>query len=30
VELREVAVHHPGLDALIGWATGSPERFGEA
>lgn len=23
VELRELAVHPPGLDALIGWATGS-------
>jgi ABC-2 type transport system ATP-binding protein len=25
VELRELAVHPPGLDALIGWATGSVE-----
>jgi ABC-2 type transport system ATP-binding protein len=24
VELRELAVRPPGLDALIGWATGSP------
>jgi ABC-2 type transport system ATP-binding protein len=25
VELRELTVHPPGLDALIGWATGSVE-----
>ncbi|HXP77050.1 MAG TPA: ABC transporter ATP-binding protein [Stellaceae bacterium] len=25
VELRELTVHTPGLDALIGWATGSVE-----
>jgi ABC-2 type transport system ATP-binding protein len=25
VELRELTVHAPGLDALIGWATGSVE-----
>jgi len=30
VELRELAVHPPGLDALIGWATGSPTGPAEA
>ena len=29
VELREVMVHPPGLDALIGWATGSSAGLGE-
>jgi hypothetical protein len=30
VELREVMVHPPGLDALIGWATGSVAGSGAA
>lgn len=30
VELRELTVHPPGLDALIGWATGSAGELGEA
>jgi len=30
VKLRELAVHPPGLDALIGWATGSAGGPGKA
>jgi hypothetical protein len=30
VELRELAVHPPGLDALIGWATEAPTGSVEA